>query len=37
MLMVLAIKQVNTQDRLRVIGFIINEKKKLEAIIAEFK
>jgi len=37
MLMVLAIKQANTNDRLKVIGFIINEKKKIEAIIAEFK
>ena len=37
MLMILAIKQPDTQDRLKVIGFIINEKKKLEIIMPEIK
>ncbi len=37
MLMILAIKQPDTQDRLKVIGLIINEKKKLEVIIPELK
>ncbi|MCK5852081.1 hypothetical protein KAH27_03540 [bacterium] len=37
MLMILAIKQPDTKDRLKVIGFIINEKKKLEVIMPEIK
>ena len=37
MLMVLAIKQENTKDRLKIIGFIINEKKKIETIMPEIK
>jgi len=37
MLLILAVKQVNTKERLKVIGFIINEKKKLETIMPELR
>ncbi len=36
-LTILAIKQPNTKDSLEIIGFIINEKKKIEAIVPEIK
>ena len=34
---ILAIKQTNTESRLEVVGYIINEKKKIEAIMPEIK
>jgi len=37
MLTILAIKQPNTQDRLEIIGLIINEKKKIETIMPEIR
>jgi len=37
MLMILAIKQPSTKNRLKVIGLIINEKKKIETIMPELR
>jgi len=37
MLMILAIKQPGTKERLKVIGLIINEKKRIEVIMPQIK